>query len=84
MMRSFAIALLAVVAVAISTANAATQPSTARYTQREISKLHHHACAEDEYMFVPARWVNPAVAYATPDRALCVSIDNTRPARRIG
>ena len=60
-------------------ATAATQ-SHNRYTQSSLLKIHSHRCTEDEYMFIPARYVNPNVIYNTPNRALCVAIENTRPA----
>lgn len=60
-----------------ATAYSATT-SGPRYTLREQVKLNAHHCAEDEYLFVPARRVNDRVIYNTPDHAFCAHIDNIR------
>ena len=77
-MRLLCIALLLVGVWSVGVAYGATTVTTPRYTTRELIKLHNHKCVEDEYMVIPARYVNPRVTYNTPDVAYCVHPDNIR------
>lgn len=71
-------------AVSLASLPPLTKP-TVRYTKQAQHYLHHFRCNEDEYLFIPSKYVNPNVTYNTPVHPLCIQIDdhNYRKAERI-